>query len=75
MSTKEIKNKKDNTSSADFGFTSINQMMSHMRNMCCTDEDGYPDCITMMNNMMEPMKNQFKHSSQEANNKSEEREK
>ncbi|MGE5812837.1 MAG: hypothetical protein ACM339_15110 [Ignavibacteria bacterium] len=66
MSQEKTNNKENTNSSIPFGFETMDQMMARMRSICCTDEAGFPDCMTMM----KQMRNQSGSKSQETNNKS-----
>ncbi len=71
MSTEETKHKEKKTASADSGFGPMGHMMSQMMDACCTGEGGFPDCSTLMKNMMKSVSSQSS-SSQEPSTVSEE---
>lgn len=57
MHTKETKNKGEKAKSTDFGFAPMGQGMFEMMNKFCTGQGGFPNCSTMMKDMMETMRN------------------
>jgi hypothetical protein len=58
MHTEETKDGGDKAKSTNFGFAPLGQGMPEMMGKCCTGKGGFPNCSTMMKNMMEAMKNQ-----------------
>ncbi len=71
MSATENKKPEDTTASADFMSGTMGEMMSRMMSMCRTGESKIPDCVSMMNDMMQAMKNQSPHPGQEPTAESE----
>ncbi len=71
MCATEDKKQEDTTASADFKSAPMGEMMSRMMNMCRTGEGKFPDCVSMMNDMMEAMKTQSPRPRQEPTAKSE----
>lgn len=71
MSATENEKPEDTTASADFKSAPMGEMMSRMMNMCCTGEGRFPNCPTMMNDMMKAMKTQSPLPRQEPGAKSE----
>ncbi len=70
MSKDETKPKGE-TSPADFGFASFGEMMSQMRNMCCTRERRFSGCFAGGKGEMKPKRDQSGET-QESNTESEE---
>lgn len=58
MQTKETKDKGEKATSTAFGSAPMGHGMVEMMNKCCTGQDGFPGCSTMMKGMMEKMSNQ-----------------
>lgn len=71
MSPEETKHTGKKTASADSGFGPMRHMMSQKMNTCCTGGGGFPDCSTMMKDVMKQVKNQSS-TPQEASTGSEE---
>ena len=53
MYTKRAKNKRDKSRCTDFGFNS--QDFQEMFSKCCKRQSDNPECLAMMQNMMEQM--------------------
>ena len=51
MYTKRAKNKRDKSRCTDFGFNS--QDFQEMFSKCCKRQSDNPECLAMMQNMME----------------------
>jgi hypothetical protein len=58
MQTKETKDKGEKATSTAFGSAPMGHGMFELTNKCCAGQDGFSDCSTMMNGMMEKMSNQ-----------------
>ncbi len=71
MCATEDKKQEDTTASADSKSAPMGEMMSRMMNMCRKGEGKFPDCVSMMNDMMQAMRNQSPRPGQEPGAKSE----
>lgn len=71
MSATENQMPEDTTASADFKSVPMGEMMSRVMNMCRTGEGKFPDCVSMMNDMMQAMRNQSPRPGKEPTAKSE----
>lgn len=57
MQTEETNDKGEKAKSTAFGFAPMGHVMFEMNN-CCTGQNGFSDCASIMNGMMETMRNQ-----------------
>ena len=51
MNTENTKGIKEKTKSKNFGFGWMGHEMPEMMTKCCTGRGGFPDCLTMMEEM------------------------
>jgi hypothetical protein len=58
MQAEKTKNRREDTESTAFGSTPMGNGIFGIMKKCCTGQDGFPDCSTMMKGMMEAMKKQ-----------------
>jgi len=58
MRKKETKDKREKEKFTDFGSATMGHGMFEMIAKCCTSQNGFPDCSTMMKGMKKTMRNQ-----------------